>query len=91
MKMKLMMLMLMVNLFAFSQDQKSKFIKIEIQTSAECQECKDRVESMLNELKGVKFSELDLETKKVTVKFDSTKISLAYFKQKIAALGYDDD
>ena len=41
--------------------------EVKIQTSAECGSCKTRLEDVLNYTKGVKFAELNLEDKKVTV------------------------
>jgi len=76
---------------AFAQDKKPKMQTIVIQTSAECGQCKDRLEEMFNYTKGVKFAELNLDDKKITVKFQTSKISLAEIKQKIVDLGYDAD
>jgi mercuric ion binding protein len=74
-----------------AQEKKSKLETVIIQTSAECGDCKDRIEEMLNYTKGVKYSELDLETKKVTVKFSPKKISLSQIKVKLSELGYNAD
>ena len=76
---------------AFSQEKKQKFETVTIQTSAECGDCKKRIEDGLNYTKGVSFAELDLETKKVTVKFNVTKISLVDVRKKINSIGYDAD
>ena len=76
---------------AFSQEKKQKFETVTIQTSAECGDCKKRIEDGLNYTKGVSFAELDLETKKVTVKFNVTKISLVEVRKKINSIGYDAD
>lgn len=76
---------------ANAQEKKSKLETVIIQTSAECGDCKERIEEMLNYTKGVKFSELDLETKKVTVKFSPKKISQSQIKTKLSELGYDAD
>ena len=62
-----------------------------IQTSAQCNDCKERIEGKLNYTKGIKFAELDMETKKVTVKYSVMKISLQKIKETIAAIGYDAD
>jgi copper chaperone CopZ len=62
-----------------------------MQTSAKCNDCKERIEGKLNYTKGIKFAELDMETKKVTVKYASKKISLQKIKETIAAIGYDAD
>lgn len=76
---------------ATAQEKKAKMETVIIQTSAECGDCKDRIEEMLNYTKGVKFSELDLETKKVTVKYVTKKITLQEIKTKLSELGYDAD
>jgi copper chaperone CopZ len=62
-----------------------------IQTSAQCGDCKDRIESKLNYTKGVIFAELDLESKKVTVRYKTKSISLQEIKQAIASIGYSAD
>lgn len=76
---------------ATAQEKKAKFETVVIQTSAECGDCQERITSMLNYTKGVKFSELDIESKKLTVKFQPSKISLETIKQKLVELGYDAD
>lgn len=64
---------------------------IEIQTSAICEDCKERIENALNYTKGVVFAELNNETKKVTVKYKINVISPLQIKQKITEIGYDAD
>jgi copper chaperone CopZ len=76
---------------ATAQEKKAKFETALIQTSAECGDCKERIEGLLNYTKGVKFSELDVESKKLTVKFQPAKITLETIKQKLVELGYDAD
>lgn len=83
------MLFFLVN-STFAQ-KTSKTETIQIQTSAQCGECKERIEGKLNYTKGVKFAELDLETKKVTVKFKPDAISRKEILETIAAIGYDAD
>jgi cation transport ATPase len=46
-----------------------KSITIQIQTSAQCGDCKERIEGKLNYTKGIKFAELNDQTKIVTVKY----------------------
>ncbi|TNF49834.1 MAG: MerP protein [Bacteroidetes bacterium] len=92
--MKNAMFLLMLVMFTFNtsaQEKKSKYETVMIQTSAECGDCKDRLEDLMNYTKGVSFAELDLETKKLTVKFKTSKITLAEIKTKISELGYDAD
>lgn len=76
---------------AFAQDKKAKYETVTIQTSAECGDCKERIEEALNYTKGVKYAELDLTTKKVTVKYSPSKLTLQEVKEKIASIGYNAD
>lgn len=85
------MLALMIVNGLFAQEKKAKFETVVIQTSAECGDCKNRIEEGLNYMKGVSFAELDLETKKVTVKYSTKKVSLQQIKEKINSIGYDAD
>jgi len=62
-----------------------------IQTSAQCGDCKERIENKLNYTKGVVFGELDLDSKKVTVRYKTKSISLQEIKQAIASIGYSAD
>lgn len=64
---------------------------IVIQTSAECGQCKERIEGKLNYTKGISFAELDVPTKQCTVKYDTEKISKEEILQEISKLGYDAD
>ena len=68
-----------------------KWQTVIIQTSAECGDCKTRIEEGLNYTKGVKFAELDMETKRVTVKFNQDKISLEEIKKTLNKIGYHAD
>ena len=62
-----------------------------IKTNAECGSCKERIESKLNYTKGITFAELNLETKDLTVKFKSKKISLDEIRKIVSEIGYDAD
>lgn len=68
-----------------------KVEEVKIQTSAKCFDCKARIEDALNYLKGVKFAELDNETKVVTVQYKTKKVNLEQIKAEIAATGYTAD
>lgn len=89
MKTTLLILAICLNQAVFSQQAKKQTIVI--QTSAQCDDCKERIEGALNYTKGVKFADLDLETKKVTVQFLTKKTSLETIKAIIAKIGYDAD
>ncbi|MFM6934226.1 MAG: heavy-metal-associated domain-containing protein [Flavobacteriales bacterium] len=80
-------LFILLSHFTFGQ----KMISSQIQTNAQCGDCKERIERKLNYTKGIKFAELDDHTKIVLVKYDSTKIDLLTIKQIIAKIGYDAD
>ena len=86
-----MTLLVMLTTVAFGQDKKAKYETVVIQTSAECGDCKNRLEETLNYTKGIKFAEVDLETQKVTVKFSPKIITIQQIKEKIASKGYDAD
>ena len=79
---------LFISSLSFSQ---KKTETITIQTSAQCGDCKNRIESKLNYIKGVKFAELDLDSKKVTVKFKTALVSRKEILEAIAAVGYSAD
>lgn len=68
-----------------------KMMTNQIQTNAQCGDCKERIEGKLNYTKGIKFAELDDQTKIVTIKYDPNKISLQTIKETIAKIGYDAD
>lgn len=84
MKNLIILLSLITSINCFGQE-------IKIQTSAECNECKVRLEDKLNYTKGVKFAELDLETKIIAVGYSEKKISVDEIKKIISELGYDAD
>lgn len=71
--------------------QKGKTQTVVIQTSAECGDCEVRLEGKLNFTKGVQFAELDVPSKKLTVKFNTKKITLDEIKKIVSDLGYQAD
>jgi cation transport ATPase len=68
-----------------------KPLVITIQTSAQCGDCKQRIESTLNQTKGVVYAELNLETKVVEVKYKPSKTNAAAIKTALINIGYDAD
>ena len=62
-----------------------------INTNSECGMCKDRIEKELNYVKGISFAELDVPSKKLTVKYNKEKITLDEIRQKVSEIGYDAD
>ena len=72
--MKMIMSLLFVAFATFSFGQTTKKVQtIKFDTSAECGSCKKRIEDKLNYVSGVKFAELDVPSKVLTVKFKTSK------------------
>ncbi len=99
-KMKTRLILLAITmLFALTvmqaQDKKSKknkkLVTVEIQTSAVCGMCKERLEHDLAFEKGVKFVELNDETKVLTIKFKEGKNTKEKLKIAVTKVGYDAD
>jgi periplasmic mercuric ion binding protein len=76
---------------AFAQKSSLKLDTIIIKTSAQCGDCKERIESALNFCKGVKYANLDLENKMATCVYKPKKTTPDKLKHAIAAVGYDAD
>ena len=87
--MKTIFLTILLGFASISMAQKApKFQTVEIKTSALCGECEERIENKLNYSKGVKFADLDLDTKIVTVKFKTKNLNETDIKNLVASLGY---
>jgi copper chaperone CopZ len=94
MKMKLMMLVVLTAVITGCATTKNGTpIKktVFIQTNAQCGDCKERIEGVLNFETGIIYSDLNLDNKKVEVKFNTKKTSLAEIKKVISEIGYDAD
>ena len=64
---------------------------VKIKTSAICEMCKERLERNLGLSKGVKESNLNLDDKVMTVKYNPKKTDVASIKETIVNTGYDAD
>ena len=62
-----------------------------IQTTAQCQECKDIIERALIGEKGVRFAELDMISKKVRIVYNSKRTNPELLRGVISHAGYDAD
>jgi|TARA_Y100000385_G_C13043906_1_gene616570 periplasmic mercuric ion binding protein len=56
-----------------------------------CGMCKATIEKSLQDVPGIYWSEWDIDSQEVTVKFDSKKISLDNIQSRIAKVGYDNN
>ncbi|MGV6860803.1 MAG: heavy-metal-associated domain-containing protein [Putridiphycobacter sp.] len=83
--------LLMLGFVLISMTQNPKTKTINIQTSAVCEMCKDRLEEKLNYTKGVVYAELNLENKVLTVKYKTKFLTATHIKQIVAATGYHAD
>lgn len=72
-------------------EKTKKTQKTEIQTSAQCSMCKDRIEKGLAFEKGVKSVDLDLETKIVSIEYRTDKTNTDKLRAAISKIGYDAD
>lgn len=85
-------IILMIALFSFGMAfNQKKTETVEIKTSAKCGMCKDLLEETLNYTSGVKYAELDLETKVLKIKFRKDKLNKEKLIKIINETGYDAD
>jgi periplasmic mercuric ion binding protein len=76
---------------SFSQEKKKNYEEVQIQTTAVCGMCEERIESNIAYEKGVKNVELNDSTKIVTIGFDPRKTNAGNLRTAISKLGYDAD
>lgn len=74
-----------------AQDKNSKTEKVEIKTSAICDQCKERIEKNMAFEKGVTAVSLDSETKILMVEFKKGKTDKEKLKKAVSKIGYDAD
>lgn len=87
MKNLLLFILLLVSPAFFAQKQAG----VSIQTNAQCGDCKERIETELNQTKGVIYAELNLETKVVEIKFRPSKVNPEALHKVITSIGYNAD
>jgi periplasmic mercuric ion binding protein len=80
------LVLLFASTISFAQTSKEKEVKF--LTSAHCGSCKAAIEKAAKGVDGVSFSEVNLENKVVTVKFDPSKTSEEKIKAAIVKAGY---
>lgn len=88
-KVSIILMLILPFLGLFAQDKGVK--EIVISTSAQCGMCKDRIEKELAFTKGVKYANLDLETKDVTIRYKEGKTTADALRKAISKVGYDAD
>lgn len=65
--------------------------KVTITTSAICEMCKDRIETAVKNLKGVEAALLNLDNKKLKVKYQPESVSAEQIRQSVRSAGYAAD
>jgi mercuric ion binding protein len=87
--MKKLLFLLFISLSSSFLAQKPAHVTI--QTNAQCGDCKERIETALNQTKGVVYAELNIETKVVEVKYKVSKTDPAILHKVVTSIGYDAD
>jgi copper chaperone CopZ len=64
---------------------------VTIKTSASCESCKARLEKILKSYEGVEEAILNLNNKKLKVRFDSAITNAGRLREVISNAGYDAD
>jgi periplasmic mercuric ion binding protein len=81
--------LLLISSSAFAQNRNTE--ELEIKTSAQCPMCKESIEKMLTFERGVRNAVLNMETKKVTVSYNSRRTNPDNLRSAITMIGYDAD
>ena len=84
-------LMLVFVFNGVAQNIKSRTATLNIQTSALCEMCKNRLEEKLNYTKGIVFADLNLDNKVVTIKYKTKLITADQIRVIISKIGYHAD
>lgn len=80
---------LLFSIISFAQNSKKEVIKI--QTSGQCEMCKESIEKVLAYERGVVKFEYDTKTAIVSVEYNNTKTSPEKIRKAITEIGYDAD
>ena len=88
---RILFVILLLPLLSFSQEEKSKTSKAQFTVLGECEMCKDRIEKATFKIKGVKYSSWSVPKNKLSIIYNSNKVSLVVIKKQIAKVGHDTD
>ena len=75
----------------YFDSKESKYDTVQIQTSAVCKMCKERIEHDMAFEKGVTTVELDMETKILTIVYKKGKTTEKDLREAVTEIGYDAD
>lgn len=65
--------------------------ELKINTSAQCEQCKTRIETAMAYEKGIVKSDLDIESKVLTVTYKPSKTTPDKIRKALNEIGYDAD
>ena len=74
-----------------SEEIQSEITTAKFKTSAECSMCKKRIEKALGDIDGITYSNLNVPTKILKVKFDPEKLDEEQIRKIVSSVGYDAD
>lgn len=77
--------------FGLNINAQSKIEEVKIKTSAQCDMCKFTIEEAMTYAKGVKKFNLNVESKVLTVSFNTKKTNIEEIKEAVNKVGYDAD
>ena len=81
----------LISIATQAQAQKGTQETVKIKTSAVCDMCKTTLEKAMAYEKGVKSSSLDVDSKILTVVFDTRKTNADNLRKAVTEAGYDAD
>tara|TARA_B100001057_G_scaffold77450_1_gene72329 strand:+ start:176 stop:511 length:336 start_codon:yes stop_codon:yes gene_type:complete len=88
---KILFILLLIPIFSLSQEEKSKTNRAQFTVLGQCEMCKDRIEKATFKIKGVKYSSWSIPKNKLSIIYNSNKVSLNDIKNQIAETGHDTD
>ena len=88
MKYLILLLSLIISSFSFSQENSSKSQSASFIVKGVCEMCKDRIENATIRLKGVKYSNWEIVSNKISIIYNSKKIKLDEIHRQISLLGH---
>ena len=91
-------LVVMLTLFSFliggvatAQKGTPKKRTVFLKTNAQCGDCKERIEKVMNFEKGIIYAELHLDSKELEVRYNSKRVTLEKIKEIVSKIGYSAD
>jgi len=85
---KIIYLLLFISSFAYAQEKQKQVITATFKVSGNCEQCKNRIENAAD-IKGVKRTDWNADTKILKVIYRADKVSENQIKEAIAKAGHD--